>query len=237
MSTAPEPPRNRLLALLPAAEYEDLARDLEPVSLAFKETLHEQDEPMREAYFVETAVISVVTLMEHDNEMIETCTVGREGFVGVSLFLGAPVAVGRAFCQIPGTAQRIRADRLLAAVARLEGLRTLLGRYAAAMLAMISQSAACNRLHVVEARLARWLLMTHDRVGAPDFAMTQEFLARMLGVRRPAVSLAGATLQRAGLIRYARGRITILDRPALEDASCECYAHVQAIFERALGPP
>lgn len=227
--------RNELLSRLPTREYERLAPHLEAVPLVFKETLHEEGAPIRHAYFVEIGVISVVSVLEETDDIVETCTIGHEGLLGVAVLLHAPVSTQRAFCQVPGHALRIAAKQLLTASDELPVLRTLLLRYTHALMSMIAQTAACNRMHVVESRMARWLLMTLERVDGPAFPITQEFLARMLGVRRPAVSLAGAALQKAGLIRYARGVITVLDQAGLRRASCECYEQVRSIFDRALG--
>lgn len=225
---------NALLGRLAPSELAVVEHDLEPVSLAFKQTLHEQGRAIRYLYFPTSAVISLVTLMAESGETIETGTIGSEGLVGVSVVLGATVASGRALCQVPGGAQRIAVEPFLANVARFERLRTSILLYTNALVAMVAQTAGCNRAHSAEARMARWLLMTQDRVEGSEFPMTQEFLGQMLGVRRPAINLAGQTLQRAGLIKYSRGRITILDRVGLEAASCECYEHIRLEFARAL---
>ena len=227
--------RNRLLKLLSSPELERLGKDLEPVALSFKEPLHEQGKPIKHLYFPNSGVISLVTDVT-DGQPVETGTIGREGVAGIGAFLGMPNATGRAFCQIPGDAIRIRCEAVQAEVDRGGSLGPVLLRYTNALMAMLAQSAACNRSHTLEQRMARWLLMTRDRVDSDDFPLTQEFLAQMLGVRRPTVSIAGAAFQRAGLIKYSRGRITILDRPGLEGMSCECFAFVQKQFNRALDP-
>ena len=201
--------------------------------LSFKEPLAEQGEQIKQLYFPNTGVISLVTDV-NDGQPIETGTIGREGVLGIAGFLGMPQATGRAFCQIPGDAIRIRLAAVQAEVDRGGSLGPVLLRYTNALMAMLAQGAACNRSHTLEQRMCRWLLMTRDRVDSDDFPLTQEFLAQMLGVRRPSVSLTGATLQRAGFIKYSRGRITILDRPAIEEASCECFAFVQRQFDKAL---
>lgn len=226
--------QNRILMRLPPAEFERLRPHLEHISLDFKEPLYEQGSPVTYVFFVKTGVISLVTELEQ-GKAIETGTIGREGMVGLPAFFGAPTAPWRAFCQIPGDAYRVSAAALRSELRNGGALGPLLMRYANAVMAMLAQSAACNGAHSVEERMCRWLLTTHDRVDSDDFALTQEFLGHMLGVRRPTVSLAGGVLQRAGLIKYSRGRITILDRAGLESASCECYAFVQKQFNEAFG--
>jgi CRP-like cAMP-binding protein len=225
--------RNRILKLLSRTELERLGPDLEPVTLSFKEPLHEQGKRIKHLYFPNSGVISLVTDVS-GGEIVETGTVGREGVAGIGAFLGMPNATGRALCQVPGDGIRLRVEALNAELDRGGSLGPILLRYTNAMMAMLAQGAACNRAHALEQRMCRWLLMTRDRVDSDDFPLTQEFIAQMLGVRRPTVSLAGATLQRAGLIKYSRGRIMILDRPGLEEASCECYAFVHQQFELAL---
>ena len=225
--------RNRILRLLSSEELERLGKHLEPVALHFKEPLHEQGKPIKHLYFPNSGVISLVTDV-NDGQPVETGTIGREGVAGIGAFLGMRNATGRAFCQIPGDAVRLSCEAMEAEVNRGGSLGPVLRRYTNALMAMLAQGAACNRSHALEQRMCRWLLMTRDRVDSDDFPLTQEFLASMLGVRRPSVSLVGATLQRAGLIKYSRGRITILDRRGLEEASCECYAFVQDQFEKAL---
>jgi|SRR5262245_29058294 len=227
--------RNRILNLLSSLELERLGQDLEPVPLTFKEPFHEQGKPIKHLYFPNTGVISLVTDLA-DGQSVESGTIGREGVAGIGAFLGMKNATGRAFCQIPGDGVRIGCEALQAEVHRGGSLGPILLRYTNALMAMLAQGAACNGSHPLEQRMCRWLLMTRDRVDSDDFPLTQEFLAQMLGVRRPSVSLAGATLQRAGLINYSRGRITITDRHGLEAASCECYAFVQDQFDQALKP-
>lgn len=223
---------NELLRRLTPPDYGKLADELEPVPLEFKETLYEQGKPISHVYFPTSGVVSLITLLTRTDEPIETGTIGREGMVGVPSFLEAPVAPGRALCQVPGSAMRMPSDRFLICVKRIAALRTLLLRYTNVLMAMIGQTAACNRAHDIRARMARWLLMTRDRVDEDTFPMTQEFLGQMLGVRRPAVSIVGAALQREGLIKYARGTITIVDQPRLEKVACECYEHIRGEFAR-----
>lgn len=223
--TKPADPSNDILRQLAPADLAKLGRNLEPVPLEFKEVLFEVNKPIKYVYFVTSGVASLVTDMR-DGGVVETGTIGREGFVGVSAFLGATRAAGNAFVQVAGTALRMETKQLLAAVAQVDSLRRLLLLYTNALISMIGQSAACNRVHAIEARLARWLLMTHDRVDGDEFPLTQEFIGNMLGVRRPAVNVAGRSLQAAKLISYSRGKIRILDRRGLEELSCECYRTV-----------
>jgi CRP-like cAMP-binding protein len=223
---------NELLRRLTPADYAKLAGELEPVPLEFKETLYEQGKPISHVYFPTSGVVSLITILTRSDEPIETGTVGREGMVGLPSFLQAAVAPGRALCQVPGSALRIPSNRFLSCVKRIESLRTLLLRYTNVLIAMIGQTAACNRVHDIRARTARWLLMTRDRVDGDEFPMTQEFLGHMLGVRRPAVSTVGAALQREGLIKYARGKITVVDRDGLQQVACECYEHIRNEFFR-----
>jgi CRP-like cAMP-binding protein len=169
-----------------------------------------------------------------DGSEVEVATVGREGTTGLPVFLGVSSSPGRAFCQIEGDAWRMSADDLRAASEPGSALYSALQLFTQAMIILISQSAACNRTHVIEQRCARWLLMTHDRVSRDQYYLTQEFLAQMLGVRRAAVNQAAGALQNKGIIEYTRGRMTIKDRAALEGASCECYAIIHNEFERLL---
>lgn len=218
---------NHLLQQLSRPEYAALRADFEPVALDFKEPLHVQGKPIRHVYFPISGVVSLIVEVKQSTS-IESGTIGREGMVGIPAFLGAKSAPNRALVQVPGSALRMETAKLQVAVRESDELRTLLMLYTNALMSMVAQSAACNRAHLVEQRLARWLLMTHDRVDGAEFPVTQEFLGQMLGVRRPAVNTAGRFLHERELIRYTRGRITILDRASLERVSCECYAVVAA---------
>jgi CRP-like cAMP-binding protein len=230
-------PENYLLRRLSGAEYAAIEGDLDLVEIAFKEPLYSQEKPITHVYFPTSGVVSLVREMEEDGWSVECGTIGREGLVGIPAFLGAKRAPGRAFVQVPGFALRMETPKFQAAARRSEKLRSLLMLYANALMSMIAQTAACNRSHPVEARMARWLLMTHDRVDGPDFPLTQDFLGQMLGVRRPSVNGAGRHLQSRKLIKYTRGRITILDRAGLEKMSCECYAQVAKQMKSiGLGP-
>jgi CRP-like cAMP-binding protein len=227
---------NRLLGALPKGAYERLLPDLRTVSLGLKEVLYEPDEPITYVYFPNNGVISLVTVME-DGATVEVGTVGNEGMAGLPVFLGADSSPGKAFSQIPGESARMRADALRRHVERGGPLVSLLHRYTQALMAEMAQSIACNRLHSLEERCARWLLMTQDRVGSDRFALTQQFLAQMLGARRPSVTVAAGMLQRAELIGYSRGKIAVLDRKGLEAVSCECYRVVRREFDRLAGGP
>jgi CRP-like cAMP-binding protein len=231
----PESPRNRLLAALPLEEYERLQPQLETVSLALQERVYEQGEPVQYVYFPRTGVISLLAVMP-DGAAVEFATVGSEGMVGLPVLLGAESLPSLALCQVPSVGERISAADFREAISRPGRLPVLLHRYTQALFNEAAQSAVCNRLHTVDARCARWLLITHDRVEGDRFPITQEFLSFMLGVRRPSVSMAAGALQKAGLIHYTRGQLTVLDRPGLEVAACDCYRIVCAEFERLLGP-
>jgi len=228
---------NRLieaLAVLAPSDAAWIATQIEPVELDIGQLIARAGEPFGHVYFPETAVLSIISRMA-DGTAVEVGTVGNEGMAGVGVFLGADVSVNETVAQIPGTAGRIESTRFVDGAATRPELRRLLNRYTEAYLTQVAQTAACNRLHGIEARCARWLLMTHDRVGeAERFPLTQEYLAIMLGVRRGGVSLAAGTLRDAGLIRYSRGAIRVVDRAGLETAACECYGIVRRHFDRLL---
>lgn len=228
------PSKNRLLTALPVEEYERLLPKLESVSLPVKQVLYEPNKPIEYVYFVNHGVISLLNIME-DGTIVEIATVGNEGMVGLPVFLGGDTIPCRAFVQLPGDAIRMKADVFKYLVNQGSPLHGLLQRYTQALFNQVAQSAACNRVHSIEERCSRWLLMTRDRVNSDDFPLTQEFLSQMLGVRRPSVSVVAAILQKAGLIRYSRGKITILDRLGLEASACECYAIIKQEFDRLLG--
>jgi CRP-like cAMP-binding protein len=224
---------NLLIQRMSDADRQRLAPHFTDEQLAFKQQLLEQDKPVRYVYFVESGLMSMVTDLA-DGETIETGTIGYEGLVGLPAVLGVLRAPGRVFCQIPGRALRVAADVIAAEAEDGTTWFRLLLRYANFVTAMAAQQAACNRMHAVDARMSRWLLMTHDAVGGDEIPMTQEFLGYMLGVARPTVNIAGATLQAAGFIRFTRGRISILDRAGLESAACECYARMRVELEKTL---
>jgi len=227
---------NRLLAALPRDAYEPLRARMEVVRPRAQEVLYEQGARVEYVYFPERGTISLLAVMA-DGQAVEVATVGNEGMTGVSVALGGETSPHRATCQIPGRALRMRAADFWAEVPSDHPLHAVVRRYADALMVQFAQSVACNRLHPVSQRFARWLCVTHDRVGADEFPLTQEVIAQMLGVRRQTVSEVASEFQAAGLIDYRLGRVTVEDRAALERAACECYSAVRASFERLLGAP
>jgi CRP-like cAMP-binding protein len=217
---------NRLLAALPAREYERLLASLEPVKLTYGEVLYEPGEKMQHVYFPNDCLVSLLTVVE-GHRALEVGMVGREGMVGSRLALGIAASSVRALVQGTGTALRMKSARFLQELARSPVLRRALFNVTDALMLQITQTAACNRFHTVGARLARWLLMTRERLPSGEFHLTHEFLADMLGVRRVGVTSAASALQRRRLIRYRRGTITILDQHGLETAACSCYRQVR----------
>ena len=214
---------NSLLAALPRTEYLRLYPTLETLRLVSGQVLHEPGAPIRHVYFPVDCVVSLLAMVDH-RRSFEVALVGREGMIGISLALGVEVSSVRALVQTGGTVMRMEAGCFRAALGQSPSLTREMLRYAFAKLAQARQSAACNCFHSVPARLARWLLMMSDRVRSRDFYMTQAFMADLLGVRRATVNEAAGPLQRADLIRYSRGKISILDREGLEAAACPCYA-------------
>ena len=233
MENAPDHSENRLLRALPPDVSEKLGLQLEVLDMEVRHCVFEADRPSQYVYFPLSGVISIHTKMSED-VAVEIATIGREGMVGLEVFLGGGQTPAAAFCQVPGRAARIGADAFRAVVRDNAPLTALLLRYTQAMLIQVAQSSACNRVHSLEERCARWLLMTHDRVPGDRFALTQEFLAELLGVRRPSVSIAASILQRAGFVRYSRGRIEIVDRAGLESVACECYGVIAREYERLI---
>jgi CRP-like cAMP-binding protein len=227
---SPAPVANRLLAALPRREFTRLLRRLALVPLGQGEVLYEAGEPIPFVYFPESGLVSIVAPMG-DGAIAETGMVGKEGMVGIPLFLGKQRAPFRAVVQIPAEARRMAAAAFKAEVKRGTPLTNLLTRYLASFLAHVGQSAACNSHHSVEKRCCRWLLLARDRLGRDEFPLTHEFLAAMLGVRRTGVTEVAGALQRRGLIRYGRGRLAILDPQGLEAASCPCYRVIKAEFD------
>lgn len=234
MSDASPKAVNRLLAALPDAEYQRLIPHLEHVSLPFKQVLHELGEPIEYVYFPQKAIVSCLSTME-DGSMIEVGLVGNDGIVGIPAALGDNITATIAMVQVPDSAMRMKASVLKTEFQRGGVLQSLLLRYMQVQHAFVTQSAACNRLHYLEGRLARWLLLVRDRVGSNELPLTHEFMSQMLGVRRAGVTEAANALQQAGLIRYTRGKVTILNREELEAASCECYEIINGEFARLLG--
>ncbi len=226
---------NRLLARLTKREHTLLSPHLEDVKVAHKQVLYEPDVPIEHVYFPAAGCVASIVTVMRDGTAVETATVGNEGMVGTSIVLGASSMHDKAFCQVAGNALRIKAETLSKEMKRLPTLRRLLNLYMQGLVVQFTQGVACNRLHTVEQRCARWILMMHDRVGSDSFRFTHEFLATMLAVRRPGVSEVAGKLQQAGFIKYVHGNITITDRKGLESASCECYAAIASEFKRLFG--
>jgi CRP-like cAMP-binding protein len=224
--------RNRLLAALPAADRQRIVPTLEVIPLKLKETLHKPGERLRHVYFPGGGFCSAVAVLE-DGRMIEVATIGREGMVGISAVLGGrSTSAAAAIVQgATDTCYRMTAAALLSELDRRGAFYDILTDYTEALIGFIMQSTACNAVHTVEQRLARWLLMAHDRMESDDFPLTQEFAAMMLGATRPTVSIVAGTLQHAGLITYFRGQVTILNRKRLEATSCECYRAATDLVE------
>lgn len=228
-------PGNRILVALPPQDRARLQLAFQPVTFALDDVLYEPGARIEHVYFPTTAVVSLLYTME-DGSSAEMGLAGNDGVVGVALFLGGDTTPNRAVVQVGGGALRIRARTLREEFATGGALQQLLLRYTQAFITQVSQTAVCNRLHAVEQRLCRWLLMCHDRVGTNELLMTQERISSMLGGRRETVTVAAGRLQDAGLIRYTRGLITILDRKGLEAAVCECYPTVRAESDRLAKP-
>jgi CRP-like cAMP-binding protein len=214
---------NRLLAALPAADYARILPSLTVVPLKLKTILHKPGEPIRDVYFPGGGFCSMLTVLE-DGSMVEVATIGREGMVGVSAVLdGTPVTSAAMVQGETNTCYRMKVDAFRREIDRHGAFHGLMAHYAQALYGFVAQSTACNAVHSVEQRLARWLLMARDRMGSDEFPLTQEFVAMMLGTSRPTVTVVAGTLQKAGLITYHRGHVKIVDREKLESASCECY--------------
>ena len=228
----PPPVRNHLLAALPRKEYERLLPHLESVPLPFIGVLYEGGEPIRHVYFPEDGLISLLVVM-NDETVREIGVIGNEGMLGTALALGMKATTTRALVQLPGTAMRMKAGALRDELGRGGALPDVLRRYAHALFTQVSQSAACVSSHAVNQRLSRWLLMTHDHAPGDEFEMKHEFLATMLGVTRSVVTRAAGRLQQGKMIRYVRGRVTVLDRRGLEATACECYGVVKVNGRRS----
>ena len=217
---------NSLLAALPRKDYVRLLSGLVPVDLAFGDVLYEPGKPIRDVYFPGQSLVSLLTLVE-GHLALEVGLVGRDGMVGIPLALGIDASPVRALVQGGGPALRMNAARFRKELGKNPPLQRELYRYVHALMAQISKTAGCNRFHVVQSRLARWLLMTRDRVRSGEFRMTHQFLSHMLGVRRVGVTEAASALQRRKLIEYTRGSIRILDHRGLQDAACACYERIK----------
>jgi CRP-like cAMP-binding protein len=229
---APASIHNHILCSLPATQYQRLLPQLEPVELPLGKILYEPYEPIQHVYFPNEGVISVVSMLE-SGVSIEVGVVGSEGMLGIPVVLGTmDEANRRSLVQIAGRGLRMRAETLRQEFKRGGRLHDLLLRYTHAFITQISQTAACNRIHHIDERLARWLLACRDRVRSDRLNLTQEFIAEMLGTRRAGVTVAAGRLQEQGVISYSRGKILILNRRRLEDFSCECYRIVRREFDR-----
>jgi CRP-like cAMP-binding protein len=227
-------PRNRLLSALPPDSLARLLPQLKPVELELRQVMHWPEEPIDTVYFPESGWFSMLAPLE-DGDVAEIGLIGREGVSGLPVLLGATCDDIEAMVQGPGTALSLEADALRAAMEQDPAVRTLLLRYVLLHHAQVTRTAACNGRHHIEQRLARWLLMAHDRADGDAFPMTHEFLGMMLGVRRAGVTVAAGVLQRAGFIRYRNGQMTITDRPGLESGACECYGITRRASDRLFG--
>jgi cAMP-binding proteins - catabolite gene activator and regulatory subunit of cAMP-dependent protein kinases len=233
MSEASPQAVNRLLAALPDAEYQRLIPHLERVPLSLKQVLYDVGELIEYVYFPHQSIVSALSTMA-DGSMVEVGLVGNDGITGIPAALGDNITATTAMVQVPDSAMRMKASLLKSEFQRGGSLQSLLLRYMQAQHAFVSQNAACNRLHYLEGRLARWLLLVCDRVKSNELPLTHEFMAQMLGVRRAGVTEAANMLQQSGLIRYTRGKVTILNRQELEAASCECYEIIKGEYARLL---
>jgi CRP-like cAMP-binding protein len=228
-----DPRENRLVAALPAAEAERWLPQLEPVEMPLGQVLYESGDTLSHVYFPATAIVSLLHVMEN-GASAEIAVVGNEGIVGISLFMGGDSTPSRAVVQSAGYGFRLKAQILKDDFNGSGPVLHLLLRYTQALITQMAQTAVCNRHHTLDQQLCRWLLLSLDRLKGNELVMTQELIANMLGVRREGVTEGALKLQHAGLIRYARGHITVLDRAALEKRSCECYAVVKKEYDRLL---
>jgi CRP-like cAMP-binding protein len=233
MSAAHDPRQNHLLAVLPAADFERIRADLTLVPLPLGEILYESGGHQRAVYFPTTAIVSVLCMME-DGAAAQIAVVGNEGLIGVALFMGGETTSSRAVVHSAGHAYRLPGRLLKEEFTRGGAMQHLLLRYTQALLTQMAQTAVCNRHHSLDQQLCRWLLLSLDRLSGNELVMTQELIANMLGVRREGVTEAAGHLQSAGLIKYSRGHITVLDRAGLEARTCECYCVVKKELDRLL---
>ena len=232
MASNSNPPiQNKILAALPADEYARLRKHLTPVSLPLGEVLYEPNERITQVYFVNTGIVSLVTHLK-DGSSVEVGVLGNEEMVGMSVVLGDDISPNQAIVQIADGAMRMEVSTFRKVIKDEGHLLGLLLRSTLAMLKQVSQTAVCNGSHMTGERLARWLLMCHDRVAGDEIELTQEFISQMLGIRRSGVSQAAVELHRRGLINYSRGRITVVDRSGLEQYACECYRDVRIEYDR-----
>jgi CRP-like cAMP-binding protein len=234
MANAHLPIPNLFLAALPEDALNRLRPHLEVMEMPLRKILFEMGQPMPHLYFPDSGMISLLIPLE-DGALLEVGVVGKEGFAGLAALFGAETAVHTSMVQLPGTGARIKTDIVRQEMQRSPALLSQVLRYAQALHVQVSQTAVCNVHHTLQERLARWLLMAHDRAASDTLALTQEFLSMMLGVRRPGVTVAATILQQTGAIFYTRGRIAVLDRTRLEAASCECYGMVKEQLDQLLG--
>jgi CRP-like cAMP-binding protein len=225
-NTLRAPPTNRLLAALPKDEHRRLLPNLEPFPLEFGEVIYEPGDLIRHVYFPTSGIVSLLAAVE-DRATLEVGIVGREGMVGLPVFMGVKISHNRAVVQGAGVAMRMKTAAFRKECDNGSSLPRLLRRYTHSRLTQITQGAACNRFHPIDARLARWLLMTRDRMGTDEFQVTQEFLSNMLGVRREGVNKAAGALQKQKLISYSRGTLKTLNRAGLEAVACQCYGIIK----------
>lgn len=233
MNSPSDPRTNQLLAALPEAEWRRWLPQLELVNLELGQVLYESGAKMTYVYFPTSAIVSLLYMLEN-GASAEIAVVGFEGLVGISIFMGGGSTPSRAVVQSAGMGYRLRADAIQKEFGHSGPVMHLLLRYTQALLTQMAQTAVCNRHHALDQQLCRWLLLSLDRLQGHELVMTQELIATMLGVRREGVTEAALKLQKAGLIRYARGHISVLDRPGLEQRTCECYAVVRKEYDRLL---
>ena len=233
MAVDPGPRQNLLLAALPDAEWTSWRSHLEPVEMPLGKALYESGSALAHVYFPTSSIVSLLYVME-DGASAEIAVVGNEGLVGISLLVGGQTTPSRAVVQSAGDGFRLKADLLMAEFNRGGAVLHLLLRYTQALITQMAQTAVCNRHHTLDQQLCRWLLLSLDRLNSKQLIMTQELIANMLGVRREGVTEAAGHLQKAGLIHYRRGQITVLDREKLEQRTCECYAVVKKEYDRLL---
>ena len=237
-STGPESvssERNSLLRALAPADYQKLMEHAVRVPLRLRQDLIEPGEPMRYVWFPQSGLLSIVNDMDDGKTSIEVGVIGREGMAGLPIFHGHKTQPCRILVQVAGEGTRIPADEFEAVIPRAPSLERMLHTFTLALMNQASQQVACNRLHTLEQRCAKWLLTTHDQMDSQELPLTQEFLAIMLGVRRPGVTVAAQSLQDAGVIQYRRGRISVTNREGLESVACECYRRIRDDYERLLG--
>jgi len=232
MAISPDPKKNKLFAALPDADWQRWLPQLESVEMPLGHVLYESGSTLSHVYFPTSAIVSLLYVMEN-GASAEIAVVGNEGIVGISLFMGGESTTSRAVVQSAGQCFRMKAQTIKDEFNRAPVLHLLL-RYTQALITQMAQTAVCNRHHSLDQQLCRWLLLSLDRLQGNELVMTQELIANMLGVRREGVSESALSLQKAGLIRYSRGRITVLDRPGLEQRTCECYAVVKKEYDRLL---